>query len=478
MPIDDLSWKKREIVSAHRKNAEFRKKWIKKNRYYYRYILKLLKNIVEPKKRVLLLKSDLGDFLQGVDPSYGLGLEYGEELVRIAKQKYPYLNFEVADFERLEKIKEKFDYILLVNVLDDIVDVLKLFKEVCRIADDRTRIVIINHSSLWYPIVKIAEGLKLKMKQPTLNWLSVEDVSNLLYLADLDVVRKDRALLMPKYVPLVSSLTNKYIARIPGMRGLGYLQVVIARKVTERKNGKNFSVSIVIPCKNEKGNIENAIKRIPELGKWTEIIFGDDKSTDDTREEVLRCIKTYPNRKIRLVDSPGICKSKNVWECFKHASGDVLMILDADLTVLPEELPYFFNALMEGKGEFINGSRMVYPMEDQAMRGFNMIGNKMFGMIFSYLLDRPVKDTLCGTKVFFKEDYERMRKVFFTWGVEDQWGDYELLFSASKINLKIVDMPVHYVERTYGETKMNKRVKNGLTMLRMCLAASRKLKFI
>ena len=218
--------------------------------------------------------------------------------------------------------------------------------------------------------------------------------------------------------------------------------------------------------------------RVPKMGKGTELIFIDDKSDDGTGDEVRKCIKRYPNKNIKLFLGPGVSKAKAVWEGFSHASGDILMILDADLTVLPEELPYFYNALIQGRGEFINGSRMVYPMEQDAMRPFNIIGNKFFSVVFSYLLGRPIKDTLCGTKVFWRADYERMRQFFHTWGTEDRWGDYELLFSASKINLEIIDVPVHYVSRVYGETKMKKRLYNGVVMLKMCVAAFRKLKLM
>ncbi len=478
MTINDINWKKREIINSHKKNVEFRKKWIKKNKYYYKQISKILQFIVEPNRRVLLLKSDLGDFLKDVKPVYGLGMDYTEELSRLAKQKFPKLDFRQANFEDLKDIKERFDYILIVNLLDDIFDVQNLFKQVHEIADDRTRIVILNHSSLWHPVLRIAERLRLKMKQPHLNWLSLDDIENLLYLSDFEAVKEERHILIPKYIPLISSFSNKFLAKIPLIRKLCFIQSVVARKVQQKKNPKDYSCSIIIPCKNEKGNIEGAVKRIPQMGKWTEIIFGDDKSTDGTPDEVKSMIKKYPEKKIKLVNSPGICKSKNVFTCYENAAGDILMILDADLTVVPEELPKFFNAIIEGKGDFINGSRMVYPMEDEAMRAMNIMGNKVFSMIFSYLLGTKVKDTLCGTKVFFREDYLRMKKFFYTWGTEDRWGDYELLFSASKINMKIVDMPVHYVERTYGETKMNKRIKNGFFMLKMCFTGSRKLKFI
>jgi glycosyltransferase involved in cell wall biosynthesis len=235
-------------------------------------------------------------------------------------------------------------------------------------------------------------------------------------------------------------------------------------------------VSVVIPCKNERDNVEPAVARMPRMGAHTEILFCDDRSTDGTPMEVRRVQRAYPDRDIRLVDGPGICKADNVWTGFRAARGDVLMILDGDLTVMPEELPYFFAALTEGAGEFINGSRLVYPMQNNAMKTGNLIGNKLFGLAFSFLLDQRVKDTLCGTKVFWRRDWPRIERRLGTWGVRDLWGDYELLFGASRLQLRIRDLPVHYQERIYGVTKMTRVFANGLRMLRMCWAAWWKLK--
>jgi glycosyltransferase involved in cell wall biosynthesis len=188
-------------------------------------------------------------------------------------------------------------------------------------------------------------------------------------------------------------------------------------------------------------------------------------------------ISKYPNKDIKLFAGPGICKADNVWTGFDHASGDILLILDADLTVIPEELPYFYEAIAKGRGEFINGSRLVYPMHDQAMRPLNMIGNKFFSMMFSYILDNPIKDTLCGTKVLWRDDFQSIKKLRNTWGIKDRWGDYELIFGAAKTHRKLIDLPVHYMERTYGETKMTNRIKNGWIMLRMSLISLFKIKF-
>jgi glycosyltransferase involved in cell wall biosynthesis len=231
---------------------------------------------------------------------------------------------------------------------------------------------------------------------------------------------------------------------------------------------EEVSVSVVVPCRNEAANVQHAVERIPMMGKHTEILVCDDKSTDGTVAEVRRMQGLYPEKDIRLIESPGICKAKNVWNGFRVARGDVLMILDADLAVMPEELPTFFHALVQGHGSFINGSRLVYPMQGQAMKLANIVGNKFFGLVFTFLLDQRIKDTLCGTKVLWRKDWVRLERSLGQWGIEDLWGDYELLFGASKLHLAIVEVPVHYQERIHGMSKMTKVISNGLRMLRIC----------
>jgi glycosyltransferase involved in cell wall biosynthesis len=253
------------------------------------------------------------------------------------------------------------------------------------------------------------------------------------------------------------------------------MRVAVARP--EPESMQNASVSIVIPCRNEEGNIQAAVERIPEFGGHIEIIFCDDKSTDGTADKVREMQRKYPEKDIKLVDGPGICKADNVWTGFDAASCDILMILDADLTVIPEELPYFYEAIVKGRGEFINGSRLVYPMHDEAMRICNIIGNKFFSLLFTYILDTPIKDTLCGTKVVRRSDFVRIKAIRGCWGVKDRWGDYELIFGAARNHLKIIDLPVHYMERTYGETKMTNRFKNGMIMLRFSIASMFGIKF-
>jgi glycosyltransferase involved in cell wall biosynthesis len=278
-------------------------------------------------------------------------------------------------------------------------------------------------------------------------------------------------LLFPQRIPLLSDFLNNLLARLPGLRHLCLPQVMVARLQPEPQSEKNVSVSVIIPCRNERGNVQSAVERIPKMGNHTEIIFCDDKSTDGTADEVRKFQVLYPEADIRLVEGPGLCKAENVWTGFRASRGDVLMILDGDLAVMPEELPAFLKALLSGQAEFANGSRLVYPMQQYAMKFANGLGNRFFARVFSFLLDQRIKDTLCGTKVLWRKDWVRMERTLGLWGIQDLWGDYELLLGAAKLNIEIIDVPVHYQERIYGSTKMNKVFANGIRMLRLCFSA-------
>ncbi len=469
---------KKEIIEFYDKIAPEREKWVKKSQYYYDYLAGILKFIVEPGFKVLMMRSDTGFLLDTLHPSLGVGVDYSEKLVEIAAKKYPNYRFIYEkNLERLD-ITEKFDYIVLPNFLDDIYDVQPIFFGLKRIATEKTRLVLINHNTAWEPFMRLAEKLGMKMPQKTLNWLSIPDIRNILNLCGFEVVKTNYAVLCPMYIPVVSFVFNKILAGLPLLKRLCFTQVLVAKKIAQKEdyNYADYRVSVVIPCKNEEGNIADAVKRIPQMGKGTEIIFVDDKSTDGTRAEVQKWQAAHPEKNIKLVDGPGVCKAKAVWAGYEAATGDILMILDGDLTVMPEELPLFFRAIVEGRGEFINGSRQIYPMEGEAMRTLNILGNKFFSAAFSYILGQRIKDTLCGTKVLWHDDFLKMKKYVGTWGTPDRWGDYDLLFGAAKLNLKIVDLPVHYVERIYGETKMKKRFKNGVIMLKQCWAAFKKFK--
>jgi hypothetical protein len=453
--------------------AQKRDRWIVRNRYYYGRIKRLLRFIVEPQKRVLEVRCQTGGLLAATEPSFGVGVEISQELVEVARKDHPDLNFICADPEDLA-VGQAFDYVIFGHIYDT-VDILSALNRIRDHCTQDTRLLIVNYNQLWEPILEVASSLGLRSPYVEPNWVSSEDVNRFLVLSGFRPLRTHRILLFPKYIPLISSFLNEFLAKLPGLRQLCMVQVTVARLKPKEHDENKTSVSVIVPCRNEQGNIRAAVERIPDMGRHTEIIFCDDKSTDGTADEVQRMRDLYPDRDIRLLEGPGVCKAENVWTGFRGAKGDVLMILDADLTVMPEELPLFFKALVGNIGEFINGSRLVYPVPKTAMKFFNQAGNRVFGVVFSYLLSQRFKDTLCGTKVFWRKDWLRIENGLGGWGIRDLWGDYELIFGASKLHLEIVEMPVHYQERTYGVTKMTRVFWNGVRMLRICHSAWRTL---
>jgi glycosyltransferase involved in cell wall biosynthesis len=338
--------------------------------------------------------------------------------------------------------------------------------------------VIGFYNYLWEPVLKTAERLGLKTRQNLQNWLSHQDLANLLDIAGFEVIRKGRRLPFPLYVPLLSGLLNKLGQTLPLVWRCGLQQYLVAR-LKPSGSRPPYSCTVVVPCRNERGNIQAAADRIPALGARTEVIFVEGNSTDGTLEEVRRVIAGYRGpHELKLIEQGrGRGKGDAVRKGFAAATGDVLLILDADLTVAPEDLPKFFDALQSGAGEFINGCRLVYPMEKEAMRYLNLLGNKFFGKAFSWILDQPIKDTLCGTKVLLKEDYERMAANRAYFGDFDPFGDFDLLFGAARQNLKIVEIPVRYRDRGYGQTNIS-RFRHGWLLLRMTVFAARKFKFV
>ena len=454
--------------------APLRKQWIRRNKYYYNCLKKFFAFLVEPGKRVLHLRCRTGFLLDTVKPSEGIGVEISAEMVNIAQSSYPSLKF-TESFPEDFKIGRTFDYIIFEDI-GDTVDIIRILRNLHENCERHTRLIIHSYNHLWAPLLVIAEKLRIKVPQFDQNWFSADDIEGLLKISGYELLKIYRMLLFPKYIPLFSKLLNGFFAKLPLINRLCFTQILVARPLVQLRPRQELNVSVVIPCKNERGNIEEAVRRIPEMGSTTELVFCDDNSTDGTADEIRRMMECYPDRIIKLVKGPGINKAKNVWTGFDAATGDILIILDGDLTVMPEELPYFVNAIAGGYAEFVNGSRLVYSMPKNAMKKTNLMGNKFFSVVFSYLLDQRVKDTLCGTKVIWRSDWKRIKPLINSWGTVDRWGDYELLFSAAKLNLKILDLPVHYQERVYGFTKMTKVFNNGMNMLKMCYYGFKKLK--
>lgn len=452
-----------------------RLKWKKRNAYYNRSLEKYFSFIIPAGSRVLEIGCGTGELLNAVSPSYGVGIDFSEKMIGIARERFPQLQFRVDDFEEME-LQEKFDYIILSDLTMSMWDVQAGFRRLKQVCHSRTRIVISNYNYLWEPLLKLAEKTGLKQKQPNQNWLSAQDVKNLLNLEGFQMIKTERKLLLPFYLPLLSTFFNRFVANLPLFNRLDLVSLMVARPVSEETD-KEYSVSVIVPARNEKGNIENAVKRLPDFGASQEFVFVEGHSADQTYEEMLRVKEAYPDKNIKVLIQSGKGKGNAVREGFEAATGDILFILDADLTTPPEEMPKFYEALKKNRGEFINGCRLVYPMEKQAMRLLNLMANKSFGWLFSYLLGQRLKDTLCGTKVLFKEDYEIIRQNRGYFGDFDPFGDFDLLFGAAKLNLKMVEIIVRYKDRQYGSTQIS-RFRHGWLLVKMCAFAARKIKFI
>jgi ubiquinone/menaquinone biosynthesis C-methylase UbiE len=452
-------------------------RWHRRNAGYHKAIASLARFYIPPGSKVLEVGSGSGDLLEALQPERGLGIDISGKMVRHAEKKYARLQFRKMAAEHLDLEQEKFDFIVLSDLVGFLYDIRVVLERLQKVCHSGTKIVINWYSNLWHPILALAERVGLKYPQPLLNWTTVEDIQNLLYLSGFEIVHQRSHILLPKRVPLLATLLNRYLAHVPGFRWMCLTNWIVARPTDLKPFHSKPTVSVVCPCRNEEGNIEQLVNRLPFMGAHTELIFVEGHSKDNTLAECRRVAATATNKDIKVFVQPGRGKGDAVRLGFAKARGDILMILDADLSVDPEDLTQFYDALVAGKGEFINGSRLVYTKDPQAMRFLNLLGNKFFAFLLSNLLGQPIKDSLCGTKVLRSSDYNRIAKNRKYFGDFDPFGDFDLLFGAAKQNLKIVEVPIRYRQRTYGTTNIS-RFSHGWLLLRMCGKAAQKLLFI
>jgi ubiquinone/menaquinone biosynthesis C-methylase UbiE len=446
-------------------------------RYYRESLRKIYQRVVPPGQRILEIGCGQGDLLASLAPKAGVGIDFSAEMIRCAKERHPEMEFIQADACDL-LLLEKFDVIILSDLVNELWDVQEVFQRIARMSTSQTRLILNFYSHLWEGPLRFAESLGLIQPRLDQNWLTVEDIGNLLSLADFQVIRQWEEIIWPVKTPVVSTFFNRYLARLWPFKHLALAHVMVARPNPRSSfPEREPTVSVVVPARNEAGNIEEIFRRVPEMGRGTELIFVEGHSSDDTYETLKRAVLAHPERKCRLFRQTGSGKGDAVRLGFFQAAGDIVMILDADLTVPPEDLPRFFEALRYGRGDFINGVRLVYPMEKQAMRFLNLLGNKFFSLAFSWILGQPIKDTLCGTKALWKNDYDRIAENRGYFGEFDPFGDFDLIFGAARLNMKIVDMPIRYRERIYGTTNI-RRWTHGWLLIRMVLFAARRIKFV
>ena len=450
----------------------------KPGRYYHEEIARIYRFIVPPGRRVLELGCAAGDLLAALASSYGVGVDFSPTMVAVARQRYPELKIVLGDVHELA-LDEKFDYIIVSDLINDLWDVQSVLENIASVCHSGTRLILNNYSRLWELPLNAVRSLGLAHPYIAQNWLTVADLENVLYLSGFQVIRKWGEILLPTSVPVLSAFCNSFVARTFPFRFAALTNFVVARPAARTQASDSQAqplVSVIVPARNEAGNIDEILQRVPEMGAGTELIFVEGGSDDDTYQAIEAAIGNHSRRDAKLLHQPGKGKGDAVRAGFSTAKGEFLMILDADLTVPPEDLSRFYEALLSRKGDFINGVRLVYPMEQRAMRFSNLIANRFFSIVFSWLLGQPIKDTLCGTKALRKSDYEMIAANRHYFGDFDPFGDFDLLFGAARLNLKLVDIPIRYAERTYGRTNIS-RWKHGWLLLRMMFFALRRIKF-
>lgn len=453
--------------------AKKRDHWKGMGGWYHRRLNEIYRFLVSPNQRVLEIGCGMGSLLAQLNPSRGVGIDFSAEMIAHAKQRHPQFEYYQMDAHDLSELEGEFDVVILSDTVNDLWDVQRALEQLKKFCAPHTRVILNFYSHLWQAPLNAAQSLNLAAPMLFQNWLTPQDIDNMLHLAGFESIRSMQEVLLP--LPL-GGFANRYLVKLGLFRSFALSNFVVARPTPQPVSGAP-SVSVVIAARNEAGNVKSIFERVPKMGSKTEIIFVEGHSRDNTYETIEKEMALHPDIPSMLFRQTGIGKADAIRLGFEKSTCDILMILDADLTVPPEDLPRFYNAIVSGKGEFINGVRLVYPMEKEAMRTLNFFGNKLFSLAFSWLLGQSIKDTLCGTKVMWRKDYQEIAANRSYFGDFDPFGDFDLIFGAAKLNRKIIDLPVRYRERTYGTTNIS-RWKHGVLLLRMVAFAARRIKFV
>lgn len=437
---------------------------------FYRDRVRWLSRIVPHDASVIDIGCGIGTVLSALPNTEKTGIDFSERMIEQARKNDTTSEYVVDDAEELRYAKTH-EYVLLLDTINYLKDVQKAFENIrSNLCTDDTRVVITAFNFLWSPVFRIGEIFGYKTKFPAQNWLDLSDIRNLLEMSGFEVIETGGRMLCPVWIPLLSALCNRILASLPLLRRLCLVQTIIARPIAEPQ--KNFSVTVLSAMRNEKGNVASIVNAMPLMGISTEVLFIEGHSTDGTWEEIER-VRDAKRRTVtvRGLKQPGKGKADALHHGIRESTGDILIVYDGDFTVHPSELPKLYDALASGRAEFVNGSRLVYPMHGKAMPILNLLGNKTFSALFSWLFSQPIVDVLSPVKAFYRRDYARMTTRM------DPFGDFDLFFGAAKQHRRIRETPVHYLERTYGHTKM-RPFRHAALLLRMWCTGAKDLKWM
>lgn len=332
-----------------------------------------------------------------------------------------------------------------------------------------SRVLLVAYNPYLSSLYRLANRLQIRKGELPTTFITRFDLENLAKLSGFAITRGRNTAYCPWKLFGIGNLINRLLPSLPGLRWLSLAYLLVLRPVIPETSDP--SISCIIPARNERGNIESVLQRLPNLGCQMEVVFVEGHSQDGTWEEIQRVISNYQREfSIKAVKQQGKGKADAVRLGFSQASGDLLTILDADLSMPPEMLGRFYRAYCEGQGDFINGSRLVYPMEQGAMRFLNRFGNIFFAKLLSRIIEARIGDCLCGTKLVPRHDYQRMVRWREDFGDADPFGDFELIFPAATLGLGIIEVPIRYRARTYGSTNIQ-RFFHGFMLLKMAVFA-------
>ncbi len=455
-------------ISFFKENFEKRLKFIQKKRFLFNEISNFINNCIDSSKSIFifcagnsLISKNIKSkniYIKEIDQKYEI--EYNSSIHYVNEINQDEISecdtILIADIEHQS------------NPTSNLLNLSKIIK-------DDAKIIVLSKNLIWMVLIKLLKSF-FHFSPMKNNFLPSSYLNNLYSSCNLEIVRNEKLITLPIYIPFITNFVNR-LFRLPLLNILCLSNVTVLKKINQNfSENKNKQVSFIIPCKNEQNNIKAFEKEIMQGDQSTEYLFGDDNSTDQTNDEIDILSKKLTNNKIIKYNGPGICKSENVYKGIEYSKGDIIVIYDADLTVSFKDIEFSINILRNTNADFINCTRMIYPQKDGAMKFLNFIGNSFFAGLFSLLFKKKITDTLCGTKIFFKKDWIKIKKDISKWGMKDLWGDFDLLIGAYKNNLKITEVPVTYYERKEEDTKMTSLVSNTLRMIFIVLSSYYKLR--